>query len=685
MKFVKNNIVIYIFILIGLCSALFINMQRHNIEKNNRQVEIMMDYEDLDKLASLSGKTLDETLADFKNVGVTTLNVYDTNIEKLSKTGKVSFFTNSQIMDARRLKTSGFNWADNISNQSLQETGLYVMGEPGVLWDELLEDIQQRFPLFRLIESSGKQVVFIPGDLKFVSKRHLGISTQELKDVTQKGFLITVRPLNYQNISEENIKHFFSRLDKSGVQVSGIHFTDTESFGAKRYVSLVASELKKRNITLAMAESFVQLQFAPMLAIEEYPPLMDYKVARLYVIDKRERGKLKIADAVRRFALTDEERNIRINFLHCFEEAEADKTLYQTNLDYVKAVTDSVKKRDFTLGRAGVFEPYFPAKSLLFMVVLGSISATILYIDFLNSKFTLSTNKQITIVLLVTILLCIPIFLGQGKSVRQFVALLSASVFPALSMINIICIWDKIREDEGSESIYKIIFVSMKLLTLAVFTSLIGGMYLAAVLGDVRFFLEMDIYRGVKLTFLMPIVLVTLYYLYKHNIFAKNGVKPGLFTQIKGVMQTKLTMEVLIGAAMVAFVAWIFIGRSGHTQGAPVPEIEIKMRLFLEEVMYARPREKEFMIGHVGFFLATLASFKKYPRLIMLAFVVVATIGQGSLVQTFAHMRTPVIMSTIRALDGLVLGFVIATIVTLVFNIVYPYLRKFESELHIDE
>ena len=36
--------------------------------------------------------------------------------------------------------------------------------------------------------------------------------------------------------------------------------------------------------------------------------------------------------------------------------------------------------------------------------------------------------------------------------------------------------------------------------------------------------------------------------------------------------------------------------------------------------------------------------------------VLVAAIGQGSMVETFAHMRTPVFMSFVRGIGGIVLG-----------------------------
>ena len=42
--------------------------------------------------------------------------------------------------------------------------------------------------------------------------------------------------------------------------------------------------------------------------------------------------------------------------------------------------------------------------------------------------------------------------------------------------------------------------------------------------------------------------------------------------------------------------------------------------------------------------------------MIFFGLALIATIGQGSMVETFAHMRTPVFMSFMRGIGGIVLG-----------------------------
>ena len=90
-----------------------------------------------------------------------------------------------------------------------------------------------------------------------------------------------------------------------------------------------------------------------------------------------------------------------------------------------------------------------------------------------------------------------------------------------------------------------------------------------------------------------------------------------------------------------------------------------------------RPREKEFMIGHPAFFVAVLAVYRCAPRWWQFVLTCAAVIGQGSLVQTFCHMRTPVVMSFVRALDGYSVGVVFGVIAVLVLGMLLPLVVKF--------
>ena len=92
--------------------------------------------------------------------------------------------------------------------------------------------------------------------------------------------------------------------------------------------------------------------------------------------------------------------------------------------------------------------------------------------------------------------------------------------------------------------------------------------------------------------------------------------------------------------------------------------------------MYARPRSKELLIGHPAFMLAAFAWARKWPAMVFFALVMAATIGQGSMVETFAHMRTPVMMSFARGIGGIVLGAGIGAVLMVVAEVFHSYFQK---------
>lgn len=110
--------------------------------------------------------------------------------------------------------------------------------------------------------------------------------------------------------------------------------------------------------------------------------------------------------------------------------------------------------------------------------------------------------------------------------------------------------------------------------------------------------------------------------------------------------------------------------------GMPVSGLELRFRAFLEQALYARPRSKELLIGHPAFLAAAFAWWKKWPTMVFFILVLVATIGQGSMVETFAHMRTPVMMSFARGIGGVLGGAMIGTAAVLLAAAWYRLMEK---------
>lgn len=685
----RFNPVLIIVMLIGLIGAVWLNYTRYQIEEQNKTVEMAMEYEGLQHLADWEGLPFETVLKDFKDAGVTSLIVFDTTLQKLNDKGIVYATPGRELMQNG---TVGSRFSA-VPQQQLVADAVYITeGISPVAFKEVEQDLYLRYADNRIaVVSESPRIIRVLGDPRIIEKDNydtkqplmqapLGLSTEEMQTVANAGFNVIVRPQNYLPVTEAQIDSVFDRIDKSGANVVSYIGCGKEVVGFPDKLDYMAEKLLKRDMVFGMVEHYTQLQFAPMEGLIPLAEKMDYQVARSYIIGQDEQRKLKMPEALRRWALTDEERNIRINYIKPFMLPQNGQDILELNLDYVSSIAGDVRARGFKLGTSDVFANpdgsntgYFPDRKLLILPALAVVAACLMYISLTFGFLPFKWQN----IIMASSGLCVACLLLKAQSplLRQALAFASACVFPVLSMIVIVEWWDSVKV--RCKCLVQFIMRTTVQLGLAVLMSLCGAAMISALLGDVRFFLEIDIYRGVKLTFIMPVLLMLLWYVKRFNVFGgKTG--GGIIDDIRYLLSTHIRLEHLFILGVLAFVAYIFVGRSGHTSGVPVLGIELKMRAMLEQLMYARPRTKEFMIGHPAFFVAAYAAYYKAPRLWQMILVAGAVIGQGSLVQTFAHMRTPVIMSYIRALDGYWLGALIGICAVIVLNLLMPYLQKWQ-------
>ena len=75
---------------LGLVASLCLNWQRIQVEKANKTVETVMEYNSLLRIAQEEGVPKEEVFKQFRDRGVTTLTVFDTSLDKLAQKGAVN-------------------------------------------------------------------------------------------------------------------------------------------------------------------------------------------------------------------------------------------------------------------------------------------------------------------------------------------------------------------------------------------------------------------------------------------------------------------------------------------------------------------------------------------------------------------------------------------------------------------
>ena len=183
-------------------------------------------------------------------------------------------------------------------------------------------------------------------------------------------------------------------------------------------------------------------------------------------------------------------------------------------------------------------------------------------------------------------------------------------------------------------------------------TSLVGALLLSAFLSQPIFLLKVASFRGVKVSLVLP-PLVGLAVAYRGKW---HGWRESLRVASKNrpLPIGRILLRGLALAGSVGLIVFIVM-RSGNTEGL-ISGTETRVRSLLETLFIARPRFKEFLIGHPLLFLFGASkgdiTLHHYRPLLLLF----GLIGQASILNTFAHAHTPFLLSLLRSANGLVLG-----------------------------
>ena len=650
MQFVKSVSfrILALIAAVGLLVACFLAYQRYEVEKADTTVEMIYDYDEMVIAAPLEGKTREEIFDLFRKSGITTVALYDETGEKILGRGDITIMHGSEF-SAKYPATPGIA-TEKIYVQAADKPN----GE--AMYNDFVRNVKLRMRSedIREFTAGNKPTLEISADWMRFLTMNVGFLPTRVKEAADTGFYVLLRPDNVPHPTEAHVKEFMRAVDAGEGKISGVLSQGKDFFGYKEMSDRVRDELTARRIPIVLIEAQTQLGFDKMNGAVDMVKGSNYNTVRLYAMAQDEIKKISETEAAARFYISDIERNIRMNLFPTYEFALEGTTLQETNARYMAEVRDRLLEHGFSVGKASQMEPYMPAKPLRAAVLAGALALCMMallcilpaaepYILALYGAGLLATQG-----LFWATESLLPLHaMALGTEISMPILVVTAFISYCLS---------KKEEAFASRGFMKIFAEGALLLWAMGLCSLCGGVYVSGILGDIRFFLETEIFRGVKLTFVMPLILITFVYIRYFPLLGEPVTTGKDFVSfVKKFCNIPVKLGILMCVGLVAFAAFLFVGRSGNNM-APVPAFEIALRRFLEDNMYARPREKEFLFGHPAVFMALTALYRRWPQVLHYFLIVAVTIGQGSMVETFAHLRSPFILSLIRGLDGLAAG-----------------------------
>jgi len=624
-------------IIIALLAAGYTAWQRHQLEENNRSVALAVVYDEVATLARMNGRSTSDVLGEFKKQGVSTVLIKEPTVRDAIADGELLMLTGSELLmpanAAIREQLAGPG--DRQIQANLRYLVINTATETGAdTYQRVLGQLQakqvQAGPLATK-EDAALKIIEVSYHWGLFDQLGLGFPAKTLDEVKGSGLKAMVQVRSWQQATENGLNDVFRELieaqELTGV-LTGILFNDFVLPGypdLDRQLSYLIEEL---DVPL------VQIEFTNQKGLSTLGLLMDKKVVRLHTLSLEEDVKkdYDIAAMVDRFNLAATERNIRIILLHTYMKTDAPDMLAM-NLQLAGATRDNLVSEGLQVGGASTLKPLETSRLLLFVIGLGVIAGAVLLALMLGPAWIALCIGLIGL-LAWTGLLAVDLV----NPARKIMAFLAVVVFPTLSLT--------VNVRQGGSSVVR----SVLLLLRTCLYSLVGALLMVGLLGDIGYMLKLDQFTGVKLAHVVPLLLLA-------GIFFFRGTKGGGSWQhrLLRFLGSPVLIKLAIVGGILLVALLVYVSRTGNESVAISP-LELQFRALLDNILGVRPRTKEFLLGHP---LMLLLIYLGYRNNNYLPLLLGGAIGQISLVNTYAHIHTPLMISLTRSFHGLWLGILI--------------------------
>lgn len=440
-----------------------------------------------------------------------------------------------------------------------------------------------------------------------------------LIEASGKDIVVALPPLPVlDQPRQELLQQTFETLN-----VSGVVFVDT----------VLHWSIENINEILEMAESLgmwaTTLEFSEPQHLTNVVRDSDTNWVRSHIISDRERQALGQTEALDRYERAVRERNFRLLILNM-------RTAPQTFAEDVEQLASRLQDTGFSLGAVPTIPTWLqPQPWMMWALALSVWTLTIWVFQRLWKRFV-----WILPALAVLAGLIVVWQFYRGDEGLQFLALSMAIVTP-MWLYRVLM---TLPEREGTGYALQIFLAGSG-------ATVLGGLVAAAFLSDPIYFLKFESFSGVKLALIEPVLVIAYWEMKRRgrDIWKRLWRRP-------------LTWgDALLGVSIVGGLAVLLL-RSGNDSIIPALPFEEAFRGQLETWLYARPRFKEFLLGHPALILWLAWGIYRWKDF-GIVMALVGFLGQTTMMNSFAHLHTPLDFTLLRVFNGLVLGLLVGMLV----------------------
>lgn len=653
---------LWILVVLGIVAALPVAYDRYQTESSASNVELVFNYRGLAEVASYHAhpeQFLQEQLDKLKAAGITSMAMFESTLDDFKKSRRLMVY-NAQ--DIAQMTQSVVPTDENFTYI------LFTNEENAGRLTPVIEDTFKSLDInVKPWEFHGQKGLIIETSPEDAALKPMQPDPIAFEMLRSKGFHIVPRmsdSLPYDQEAMEKLLAYYEANDVKRILFEGDSvrgFNDNED---KNSLQSFANLLNQHGIGIAAIENTKK----PQAGMSTLAYNIHYNVVRLYSLSDKDAllDENTIAD---RFALATKDRNIRMLYINTAPSRSASKAMVTDSIDnIIKSLKEpgnaieQMEKNGFHMGRAEAFHITDSSLQhyLKMVVVLGGVAFVALMISYFLPLLTLPA-------FVLGLIGSAGLYVLKPTLFEQALALFVAISGPTVAMILAV---RKINALNGADSELAtgrrvthaiVLYIKTAIISMAAIP------FVIALLNNITYSLVLNQFRGVSLLHAAPILLIAVF------VILYRGGQP--FRQIGKLFRTPITLLWVVAGVVIAGAGMYYLSRTGNA--GKVSSIEMVMRTFLENTFHVRPRNKEIAM-HPLFLLGIFLSIRYRNAVYIMIF---AVIGQLSMVDTFAHIHSPMKISLARDLLGLGIGFILGLIAIVVWQIAEGCWKKWSPRL----
>ena len=622
-----------VLIVVGLLGATWVAVERVMVEQTDRTVGMVVDWSEVEQLSAASGVTPTDMLTTLQSAGATHLAIAEQSLGDMVNRGDIAVFRSGDRADILSGDTSTIG--------------------------QVAQALKARFPgdYERMETGEGELWLRAPANAVGSSLTGAGYSREAIEVANSVGLAIVARPSAVGVRTSAAVQLVLEHAADIGART--IVFSGDAVVGFPGIVENAAQSLQAREMDFGMIE------MSPQRGAAELATRLDYQILRVHSITAEEMAVYPMGRSVDRFVRASRERGVRLLYLRMIPAAP--EGLIEANSTYLSRVREGLRGLGFIVGLPAPSQPFSTPSWRLAIVGMGLVGALAWLVQAL---FGLPGRWFWPLIALAIVGLAGTMLLMPDLA-RTVTALAVAVIFPVMALG-----WSARALTTGGEGPRSLGATVGRLLGafLAVCAvTALGGLLIVGLLGESAYLVKVAQFRGVKVAHLLPIGAVALIWLarstdaYREHRGATGPDMvdyhtgdtvpewPALWAGLKQALSGVIVYWHVAAAAVGLAALAMLVIRSGNEASGAVLPMEMELRAALDKFLGVRPRTKEVFIGHPIMILGLLLALRRV-RLGTWILFAIATIGQVSLMNSFCHAHSPLLLTLLRVLNGVWVG-----------------------------